>query len=51
LYSLVKKKVSLWKVEPTGENFEPTILGESEDLDGRVTELKVNAEKYFLIIY
>lgn len=41
-----KKKVSLWRVEPNSESFEPTILAESEDLDGRVTELKVKRKLF-----
>lgn len=42
-------KVSLWQTDNTAENFAPTLLFESDLLDGDVTEIKAkNKEEFFV---
>lgn len=37
----LKQSVSVWKLNPNQEDFEPNILAINDNLDGFVTELKV----------
>ncbi|RNA16404.1 Nucleoporin Nup43 [Brachionus plicatilis] len=43
------KSVSVWKLDPTQDEFEPILLSDTENLDGFVTELRTKSfEEFFL---